>query len=78
MLRDFCTLLVLRRLAPEWIGGEVRVDVAGRQFVLADHPFGVVVREEPEEVAVVCEDPDDALAALGLPVESVDTIASGL
>jgi hypothetical protein len=65
MLRDFCTLLLLRRGDARWVGGEVRIEVCGRRFTVADHPSGVLVQDEDEQVAIVYKDPEEALAALG-------------
>ena len=42
----------------------------GRSFTLAEVPFGVVVRHDADPVAVVYEDLEEALAALGLAAEA--------
>jgi hypothetical protein len=72
MLEDVYELLVLRRLAPRWVDGEVHVDVRGRAFAVADHPVGVAIVKRPtarpdaKVYANVCRAPDQAIAAMGL------------
>jgi hypothetical protein len=67
MLQNVYNVLLLRRLAPRWVEGEIHVDVGGRAFAVAHHPAGVAVRRRTTDAAAdVYEEPADAFAALGL------------
>jgi hypothetical protein len=67
MLQNVYNVLLLRRLEPRWVEGEVHVDVGGRAFALAHHPAGVAIRRRaPDSPAEVYEEPGDAFTALGL------------
>jgi hypothetical protein len=72
MLQEVFDLLLLRRLEPRWVGGELHVEVRGRAYALADYPGGVAIRKAetrtPDEpiFANVCEEPEEAITALGL------------
>ena len=70
MLQDVYDRLLLRRLDPRWVGREVHVDVHGRRFMLADRPGGVAVRTLATTAPVTFEDPEDALAAMGLALDA--------
>jgi hypothetical protein len=72
MLQEVFDLLLLRRLEPQWVGGELHVQIRGRAYALANYPGGVAIREAdmktPDEsiFASVCEQPEEAISALGL------------
>jgi hypothetical protein len=66
MLQDVYDRLLLHRLEPRWVGDELHVDVFGRRFMVADHPGGVAMRTLTVTAPVVFEEPDEAIAALGL------------
>ena len=71
MLEDLFDLLLLRRLDPARVDGDVHVDVLGRSYAVAEHPLGLSVqRRVPQAVAIVCEGIEAALAILGLPPEA--------
>jgi hypothetical protein len=66
MLQDIYDLLLLHRVEPRWVDGEVHVEVHGRAFALSDYPGGVAVRTLAVRDSAILRHPDDALAALGL------------
>jgi hypothetical protein len=66
MLQDVYDRLLLHRLEPRWVAHEVHVDVFGRRFMLADRPGGVSMRTLAVTTQVAFDDPEDALAAMGL------------
>jgi hypothetical protein len=67
MLQNVFNVLLLRRLEPRWVEGEIHVDVRGRAFAVAHHPAGVAVRKRAaDSAAEVYEEPGDAFTALGL------------
>jgi hypothetical protein len=70
VLQDVYDRLLLRGLSPRWVGGEVHVDVHGRRFMVNDRPGGLAVRTLATAVPVMFDDPDDALAAMGLGLDA--------
>jgi hypothetical protein len=70
MLQDVYNLLLLQRLEPRWVNGELHVDEYGRAFAVTEHPDGVAVCKrtttaaDDKVFAYICEEPDQALAAL--------------
>jgi hypothetical protein len=72
MLQHVYDLLILRELTPRWVGAELHVDIQGRAFSVVARSPGVVVRKrrtatQSEKICPdVCEDVDEAIAALGL------------
>jgi hypothetical protein len=67
MLQNVYNVLLLRRLAPRWVEGEIHVDVRGRAFAVARHPTGIAVRTRTTgSPAEVYEEPGAAFVALGL------------
>jgi hypothetical protein len=66
MLQDVYDRLLLHRLEPRWVDGELHVDVHGRAFAFTDYPGGVAVRTLAVRAPVIFRHPDDAIAALGL------------
>jgi hypothetical protein len=66
MLQDVFDLLLLHRLEPRWVDGEVHVDIFGRRFMIGDRPGRVAVRTLATTAPVTFDDPEDALAAMGL------------
>ena len=66
MLQDVFARLLSHQLEPRWVGDELHVDVFGRRFVVGAHPSGVAVRTLAVTAPVVFEEPDEAIAALGL------------
>jgi hypothetical protein len=70
MLQDIYEQLIKRRLEPRWGGGEVHVNIDGRRFMLADRPGGVAVRTLAATAPMIFDNPEDALAALGLALDA--------
>jgi hypothetical protein len=70
MLQDIYERLLLHRLEPRWGGGEVHVNIDGRRFMLADRPGGVSVRSLSSTAPMIFDNPEDALAALGLALDA--------
>jgi hypothetical protein len=66
MLQDVYERLLFYRLDPRWIGDEIHVDVHGRRFMIRGRPDGLAVRTLATAAPVTFDDPDDALAAMGL------------
>ena len=66
MLQDVYARLLTHQLEPRWVGNELHVDVFGRRFMVGDHPNGVAVRTLTVTAPVVFEEPEEAIAALGL------------
>jgi hypothetical protein len=70
MLQDVYERLLLGRLYPRWVGAELHVDVHGRRFMLRDHAGGLVLRTLATSAPVTFDDPDDAMAAMGLGLDA--------
>jgi hypothetical protein len=70
MIHALYERLFLCWLDPQWVNGEVHVDVFGRRFILAETPTGISMRTLAVTAPVTFEDPDDAWAAMGLGLEA--------
>lgn len=70
MLQDVYERLLLGRLYPRWVGAELHVDVHGRRFMIRGGPDSLSVRTLATTAPVTFDDPDDALAAMGVGLDA--------
>jgi hypothetical protein len=70
MLQDVYDRLLLHRLDPRWVSGEVHVEVFGRRFMITDRPGGLAVRTLVTTAPVTLDHPDDVFAAMGLGINA--------